>query len=316
MGTMSRQARERARHTAIAAQLAEIHGGVLHRRDLARAGVDRFGVRTEVASGRWTPAGRHTLVLGAAEPRGAGLWWQAVWESGSGALLDGACALLAGGLRGFTAPSVDVWVPPRSTAHRVPGVRLHRYRTPRPSVGTLPRVAPEWATIHAAQWAVSDRQAALLVCLPVQQRLVAPHRLLAAWAQVPRSPRRRVLDAIIRDVCDGAHSLGELDFGLWCRRYRLPQPRRQVVRGAGGQRIYLDVEFDGLVVEIDGSHHLFGLAPVDDALRANDVALGPVRVLRLPLLGLRLQPDAFMRQVERGLGLAAMPIVRHAARSA
>lgn len=316
MRQMSGQARERARRTAVASQLAEVHGGVLHRRDLARAGVDRFGVRTEIAAGRWTPAGRHTLVVGAAEPTAAGLWWRAVWESGSGALLDGAAALLAGGLSGFTATAVDVWVPPRSTAYRVPGVRLHRYRRAWPSVGPLPRVAPEWATIHAAAWAASDRQAALLICLPVQQRLVAPQRLLAAWASVERSPRRRLLGDVIRDVCDGAHSLGELDFGLWCRRYRLPQPRRQVVRVAAGHRVYLDVEFDGLVVEIDGSQHLFGLAPIDDALRANDVALGPVRVLRLPLLGLRLQPDAFMQQVARGLGLPAMPIVRQSARSA
>ncbi len=317
----SRQAIERARRARIATELAAIHGGVVHRRDLARAGVDRFGIRTEVAAGRWALAGRHTVVVGAPAPAGIGRGWQAVWESGSGAVLDGAAALLAAGLTGFEPAALDVWVPPRSTARPMPGVTLHRYRAaPWVRVGGLPRVVPEWATIHAAQWAVSDRQAALLVCLPVQQRLVPPDRLLAAWESVGRSPRREVLSAVIPDVCDGAQSLGELDFGRWCRRYRLPRPRRQTLRVLDRGRAsiaFLDVEFDGLVVEIDGAQHLFGLTPVEDALRANDLVLaGKERVLRLPVLGLRLAPDAFMAQVARGLGLPAMPNVREDARSA
>lgn len=305
---VSEQTRERNRRATIASDLAAAHSGVMHRRDLARAGIDRFGVRTEVAAGRWVAAGRHTLVVGAPEPSGAGLWWRAVWESGSGSVLDGAAALLAAGLTGLTPASIDVWVPPSSTAHSVPGVRQHRYRaTPPHRTGGLPRVLPEWATIHAAAWAGSDRQAALLVCLPVQQRLIAPARLMAAWRTVDRSPRRAMLDAVIGDVCDGAHSLGELDFGRWCQRYGLPQPRRQTLRVTERGRCYLDVEFDGRVVEIDGGHHLFGLSPVADALRANEFVLGADRVLRLPVLGLRVEPDAFMAQVARGLGLAAMP---------
>lgn len=190
---VSEQTRERNRRATIASDVAAAHSGVMHRRDLARAGVDRFGVRTEVAAGRWVAAGRHTLVVGAPEPSGAGLWWRAVWESGSGSVLDGAG---------------------------------------------------------------SDRQAALLVCPPVQQRLIAPARLMAAWRTVDRSPRRAMLDAVIGDVCDGAHSLGELDFGRWCQRYGLPQPRRQTMRVTERGRCYLDVEFDGLVVEIDGGHTL------------------------------------------------------------
>jgi len=311
------QARERIRRAGIAAELAARHSGVVHRRDLARAGIDRFGVRTEVAAGRWALAGRHTVVIGVAEPSGPGLWWRAVWESGSGTVLDGAAALMAAGLTGFTPAALDVWVPPRSTAHAVPDVIRHRYRAPPPHRASgLPRVLPEIATIHAAMWAASDRQAALLVCLPVQQRLVAPARLLAAWQAVQRSPRRAVLAGVIGDVCDGVHSLGELDFARWCRRYGLPGPRRQTLRVTPRGRAYLDVEFDGLVVEIDGSQHLLGLSPVDDALRANEVVLGSDRVLRLPVLGLRLQPDAFMGQVARGLGISAMPSVRQAARSA
>jgi very-short-patch-repair endonuclease len=140
-----------------------------------------------------------------------------------------------------------------------------------------------------------------VVCLAVQQRLVSPDRLLDAWGSVTRSRRRRFLDAVIHDICDGAHSLGELDFARMCRRAGLPPPSRQVVRRGPGGRVYLDVAWEGigLVVEIDGGHHSLALNPVDDALRQNEVTLGDDMVLRIPVLGLRLTPATFMDQVGR-----------------
>lgn len=139
------------------------------------------------------------------------------------------------------------------------------------------------------------------MCLPVQQRLVAPDRLLAAWSTVVRSPRRTFLDAVVSDVCDGAHSMGELDVAGHCRRVGLPPPSRQVVRTAPGGRVYLDVAWEdiSLVVEIDGGHHALALNPVDDALRQKEVTLTGDVVLRIPVLGLRLTPDPFLDQVVR-----------------
>lgn len=297
----------RHRRAEAAAPLAALHGGVVHRRDLRRAGIDEQGVRAEVAAGRWAKAGRHTVIVGTGPVQGEGLLWQAVWESGSGAVLDGAAALLGFGLRGFTPDVIDVSVPVGTRPRRLDGVQVRRRRRMPPVVGGgLPRVRREWATVHAAQWAHSDRAAALLVCLPVQQRLVDPGRLLAVWEATIYSPRRALLDSVIRDVCDGAHSLGELDFARHCRERGLPEPDRQVVRRGPGGRIYLDVEFTevGLVVEIDGGHHAQALNPVWDALRQNEVTLDRRTVIRIPVLGLRLTPDAFMDQVVRAHELA------------
>ena len=66
-------------------------------------------------------------------------------------------------------------------------------------------------------------------------------------------------------------------------------------------RVYLDVAWEdiALVVEIDGGHHGLALSPVDDALRQNEVVLGASRVLRIPVVGLRLDPAAFLDQVVR-----------------
>lgn len=291
----------------VGVELASDRGGVAHRRDLRAAGVDRHDVRIEVKAGRWRAEGLHTVHVLEVTKEPVAELWRAVWESGPGAVLDGAAALVAQGLTGFTPTAIDVSLPRSASVRAVEGVTAHQRRSLERSLSAgVPRIAPEWATIHAAQWAVSDRQAALLVCLPVQQRLVLPQRLLDTWRGVFRSHRRDFLGQVIPDVCDGAHSLGELDFSAWCRRYGLPEPLRQSVRTGPSGRVYLDVEWEGLVVEIDGGHHLLGLNPTDDALRANEVALGSSRVLRIPLLGLRLEPDRFMAQVARGLGLPVL----------
>jgi very-short-patch-repair endonuclease len=290
---------ERAR---VAERYAAEQGGVVHRRQLRAGGIGKDDVRSEVVAGRWSVAGRHTVLIGTGELSAEAKWWQAVWESGAGAALDGVVALLAAGMTGFRADRLDVSVPHRNRWHRVGGVRLHRRRRMPPVAGAgIARVKPQFAVLHAAAWAASDRQAALLLCLVVQQRLVRPVDLMAACDAVGRLHRGALVRQVVRDVCDGAQSLGELNFGLLCRRRGLPRPSRQAVRTTSAGRIYLDVAWDelGLVVEIDGGHHGLALNPVDDALRQNEVVLSGSRVLRIPVVGLRIATDTFMDQVVR-----------------
>lgn len=301
MATRRRVSRDERRRRA--APLAQAHDGVVHRRDLRAAGVSKEDVRSEVAAGRWFLHGRHTLAVAAGPLSRRATLWRAVWESGGGAVLDGAAALEAAGLRGFQPVAIDVSVPRDNRHHLLDGVRLHR-RTELPSslMAGVPRVRPELAAVHAASWARSDREAALLLCLAVQQRLTTPERLLAAWRGGRRTgPRRAFLAHAVVDVCDGAQALGELDFARLCRRRGLPEPSRQsVVTGHGG-RLYLDARWRqiGLVVEIDGGHHQWALNPVADALRQNDLVADGEVVLRIPVLGLRLEPERFMDQVGR-----------------
>ncbi|WP_156822707.1 hypothetical protein [Demetria terragena] len=151
------------------------------------------------------------------------------------AALDGPAALVAHGMTGFTPQSIDVSVAADSRPGRrsTPGVVVHR-PLERGSVVTtssgLPAVAPEVAALRAAQWAVSDKQAALLLCLSTQQRIADAQRIRALWADVQRSPRRGLLGAVITAISDGVQSLNELDFAQECRRRRLPEPTRQSIR--------------------------------------------------------------------------------------
>ncbi|HQY95469.1 MAG TPA: hypothetical protein PLU83_00665, partial [Phycicoccus sp.] len=51
----------------------------------------------------------------------------------------------------------------------------------------------------------------------------------------------------------------------------------------------------------DGAHHFWGLTPTEDTFRQNEVVLAGERVLRMTLIGLRLEPDRFMQQLVRAL---------------
>ncbi|WP_277051068.1 hypothetical protein [Ruania albidiflava] len=310
MVTETVPASRRAWRRARARELAAPFGGLVHRRDLRAAGICRDEVRSELRGQRWTALGRHTIGIDTAlvpEHWPARAAW-AVWETGSGAVLDGVSALLAAGLENYTEEQIVVAVPRGTCPVRLPGVRVrsHRVITPAPVPG-LPRLTVEAAVVNATTWAVSERQAALIVILAVQQRLTTAERLTAEVHGRRRVRRRAFLRDLLREVGGGVQALGELDFARLCRQHGLPEPSRQrVCRGPRG-RIYLDVWWEELRVgvEIDGVQHQQGLNPVEDALRDNEVRLRGGPVLRIPSLGLLTDPGMFMGQVRELLTRAA-----------
>jgi very-short-patch-repair endonuclease len=280
------------------------HDGVLSRAELRRHGWDRDAVARQVVADRWACHGHQTVALHTSHLGEEARRWRAVWEVGQRvAALDGVTALQVAGLVGFSEEQVHVSIKHTATVEEVSGVRVHKVI--RRSAGELvegggiPRTTPAVAAVRAAHWAVSDRQAALLMVMPVQQRLITGDQLVAATRRVRGRTRRRFIRLIAHDIADGAQSLGELDFAALCRSRGLPEPSRQVVQRGQQGRIYLDVRWDDadLVVEIDGAQHAWGLASTDDQFRQNAVVIRGDRVLRMTLLGLRLAPEAFMDQV-------------------
>ena len=296
---MTLQGRERRRR---AAELAAAHDGVVSRVALREAGIDRWAVAGEAKAGRWALHGKQTVAVHTGRLSPTAELWRAVWETGRGARVDGVSALVAAGLTGFDTDCVHVSVDHEEQSVRVPGVRVHRVRDTRDDdtiAAGLPRVRPQVATVRAAQWAVSDRQSALIVCMSVQQRIVRAEDLCPVRWPGAHYGRTAFIRQLVRDVRDGAQSLGELDFAGLCRERGLPEPERQVVRHGPLGRIYLDVRWRDcpLVVEVDGAQHRLGLAVSSDNLRRNALAIGGDTVLTIDLVGLRLQTTAFMDQV-------------------
>lgn len=181
--TKARAARERRQRIAI--ELAAQHDGVVTRQMLKAAGMTNEQIRSHVEAGAWQRAGWHTLAITSTEPMGRGLLWRALWESGSRSVLDGASALIAVGLKGWSETSVHVSIPNDARVRATPGVRHHRPRV----VGEvltagLRRTKPHVAAIRAALWARSDREAATLIAMTIQQRLTTTEALSAEWAKV------------------------------------------------------------------------------------------------------------------------------------
>ncbi len=296
-------ARTTAWRRAAAAQLHEAVDGVLSRDLLAGVGVDDRMIRREVSAGRWRLHGRQTVALHTGPLDHDARLRRAVWEVGVGiAALDGVSALQAAGLTGFEDDVVHVSVKHTAALHPVDGVRVHklarRLDAELATTGIL-RTRPALAAVRAARWATSDRQAALLMVMPVQQRLCTGTQLLEAAETTRGRTRRRLIPMLARDIALGAQSLGELDFTRLCRGRGLPEPTRQVLRHGMRGRVYLDVAWEaiGLAVEIDGAGHQMGLAVTDDHLRQNELVLTDHTVLRMNLVGLRLEERRFMDQV-------------------
>jgi very-short-patch-repair endonuclease len=291
------------------AELAAVQDGVVSRRQLRLVGIDHDDIRREVESGRWVARGTQTIGLHRGVPSVLARRWSAIWETGAAiGVLDGVSALQHAGLTGYQDDEVHLSVVHNHNTRPLPGVRIHKViRRIAGEVVTVgvPRTRPEVAAIRAAHWARSNRQAALLLIMPVQQRLTTPVRLVAAQRLIRGRTRRALIRNVVRDIAFGVQSLGELDFAALCRARGLPEPMRQVVRQGPRGRIYLDVRWDdhGLVVEIDGVHHGLGLNPTDDNLRQNSRTLAGDRVLRIDVVGLRLETDLFMDQVQMGLRL-------------
>lgn len=303
-----------------ARELAQRQGGVLSRPQLYALRITRYEIRGEVRAHRWQLMGDQSVCLHNSVVADAGHQWAAVFQGGPRACLDGASALVAGGLARYTVERHRVSVP---RGARVRRTRLYDIRQTRRwsaddlAASGIRRTRPDVAGVRAALWATSDKQAVYLLTLVVQQGLTTAELLGAQALRIRRDRRRQLVQTTILDLLEGARSLGELDVVRELRRRGLPLPTRQVLRRDKASRYYLDLYWDGygLVVEVDGIHHAWATNVVGDALRQNSLVIASDRVLRLPLLGLRLEPDAFFDQIEEALvagGWRAHNVIRKA----
>jgi very-short-patch-repair endonuclease len=285
-------------------KLSSDQGAVASRKQLYALGITRWEIRGRVRAHRWQLVGDQSVCLhnGVIEPTGH--QWAAVFQGGPRACLDGESSLIAAGLERYEAGKIRVSVPRGAKVRRNRRYDIRqtrRWRKPDVMPVGIPRTPV--AAVRAGLWAVTDRQAAYVVTLTVQQGLATAEAIGHELLRVRRDKRRGLLHTVVNDLLDGARALGELDVIRELRRRGLPPPQRQVLRRDRRNRYYLDLYWPEhkLVVEIDGIHHTWAENIVGDALRQNALALDGDTVLRLPLLGLRLQPDDFFAQIEAAL---------------
>ncbi|MDN4162351.1 DUF559 domain-containing protein [Nocardioides abyssi] len=294
-----------------ARRLATAQGGVVSRRQLYAVGLTRWQVRGQVRARRWQRVGDQSVCLHNAAISDVGHHWAAVFQGGPRAYLDGASALVAGGLQRYEVDRVRVSVPRGARVRR--DRRYDIRQTRRWDAGDVvptgvPRARPATAAVRAALWARTDRQAAYLLTLTVQQGLATAEEVGSEALRVRRDRRRVLVQQVVHELLEGARTLDEAAIVRELVRRGLPAPARQVVRRGRHGRYVLDLHWPGhrLVVEVDGIQHAWAEHVVGDAVRQNDLVLTGERVLRVPMLGLRLEPDTFYGQIEQAL--AAGPV--------
>ena len=302
-------------------QMAQPQAGVVSLPQLYAHGVTRSELRANLRAGRWQRVGTQGVLTHTGPLSGHSLLWSAVFEAGPRAFLDGESALLAAGLQHYRSERVRVSVPRGAKVRRLAGVDVRQTRrwAADDVVGQgIPRARPEVAAVRAALWAVSDKQAALLLTMTVQQGISTAELISREMLRVRRDRRRSFVHAVLLDLLGGARSIGELEFARECRVRGLPEPTRHVLRRTGRGRSYLDVLWEewGVIVEIDGIQHSWASEVVSDALRQNALTLRRGVVLRLPLLGFRVARDEFFAQIEQALLTAGCPLAgRHTVRT-
>jgi very-short-patch-repair endonuclease len=152
----------------------------------------------------------------------------------------------------------------------------------------------------------TDNGARAVLAAGVQQRLVRAADLAAVADACHTLHRRSLVRATLADIVRGAEALSELDFCRLVRRFRLPEPDRQVERRDGqGCRRWLDAYWDKarLIAEIDGLWHTEAAAWWADMRRDNHLVANGYRVLRFPAFAVRDEPEVVAGQIITALGL-------------
>ncbi|SFD01707.1 Protein of unknown function [Nocardioides terrae] len=298
----------RADRIAELRSVAAKQAGVVTLDQAYAVGLTRGQVRAQVAAERWRRIGVHSIALFTGELPHEARCWVAVLEAGERGYVDGEAALLLAGLEHYAVRKIRVSVP-RGARIRHRGTTIDIRETRRWSEEDIDegpgpvRARTAVAGVRAAMWAVSDRQASLLLTMVVQQRLATVEELTVELLRIRRDKRRRLLAETLLDLAGGVGSLGELDVLKGCRERGLPEPDLQSLRRTPAGSYYLDLRWAawGVAVEVDGIQHAWAENLVADSLRHNSLAIAGDIVLRLPVLGLRVCPDDFFDQIEEAL---------------
>lgn len=282
--------------------------GVASLAELAESGVPRRVRRAHVRAGRWRPIPYRGTVTHNGPLVGPAAWRAGLLEVGPSARLGGVTALQASGLTGFDEPCVHIWVPkgcqkeaPNAISDTVTLHETRRWNTEDATTGPLRRSKPAIATVQAALWARSRRQAALCLVMPIQQRLARAEDVGLELSRVKRHEYRRALMAVMGDIIGGAQSLNELDFAAECRARGLPEPERQVVRRLSSGRAYLDVSWErfGVAVEVNGAGHDRLDVALRDEVRLADLQAQGEAAIPLSVLTVRCDPEPFFAALRR-----------------
>ena len=296
-------------------QRAAWQRGLLSRRQLNDAGVDRNKVRNQVAAGRWMKVGPMVVATFTGDLDFEQRAWVGHLHAGPASALAGLTSAELQGLTGWRRPTIEVLVPARANVASLDGYCFRRSRRDLTTIrgqgirSHLVQLEP--AVLLRAASGIPERVAGGLLAGAVQQRLTTVDRLLTWLERLQPMARSRLLRGILHDIQGGAESMAEIDLGRICRRAGLAAPDRQRARrDQQGRRRWTDAEWDlpdgsTLVLEVDGAFHIEVQHWVADVKRQRGIASRGRTVVRATALELRLEPESVIEDL-RALGVPSL----------
>lgn len=260
---MSPALRTRAKATTIECvtdlqRLLDRQAGAVSGRQLSAMDVPYSLVRSRIQSGRWRRLHRDVYATFTGDPTRQALIWAAILRCGRDAIASHETAAELDGLADRLEERLHVTVPAgRRVRGSLDGITVHHSRRlaeARHPVKAPPRTRLEETVLDLVHSSRTPRTAISWIVRAVQRRLTTTDRLATALARRKKIKWRPMVEGMLHDVAEGAHSLLELEHLHRVERaHGLPAGTRQ--RRVVGQRvIWVDVDHDefGTRVELDG----------------------------------------------------------------
>ncbi|WP_116953633.1 type IV toxin-antitoxin system AbiEi family antitoxin domain-containing protein [Jiangella endophytica] len=260
--------------------------GVVSRAQALACGLTEDMLTWRLRSGRWQRihAGVYATFTGPL-PFAARVW-AAILRAGRGAVASHRTAAFLDGLCDEPGPVIHVTAPgERHVRGKVDGVRVHyagRLPLTRHPAKSPPRTRVDDTVLDLVDDAAHPREAEGWVTSACQRRATTPERLADALGQRKKIRWRGMVEAVLADVADRAHSPLELRHLRRVERaHGLPTGCRQ--RRIAGQRvIWIDVDYERyrLRVELDGRVGHTGEGRFRDRRRDNSATVDGHATLR------------------------------------
>ncbi|MFN8075745.1 MAG: hypothetical protein U0Q15_10035 [Kineosporiaceae bacterium] len=294
-------------------ELARSQCGVISRAQLLALGWGRADVQRALGSAGWRALGGGIYATHRGPLPPIARDWAAVLRCGTGAALVSWTALAVAGVP-VPPHRLDrrhVGIPRARRVGPVPGICLHRSELH--GRGVHPSALPPRHRIGEALLAAAaecERAGdAVSITLAVLSGRFARACDIAEVLAGRRGHRwGGTLSALLADVAAGVASRLELEYLRNVHRaHGLPHAEFNAPERSHGRRVYRDVRYAGLVVELDGSTHLQPWVAAEDRRRDNALVLAGERTLRFGWWDVIADPCGTAAVVAAALGVRARP---------
>ena len=295
--------------------LAGDQGGAISRAQALTAGLDDARIARELAGRRWQRSDHDGVYLVHTGPISyLARCWAALLHAGPGAALGMETAAWVWGLVDDPPAQVHVMVSADRRPAAQDGVTFHvrvhlgarRHPARRPPVVRLEETVLDMVDrSHATVEQVID-----WVLRACQRRLTTAARLRLALAGRRKIRHRRLLRELLNDVRAGVQTpLERCYYHDVERAHGLPRGTRNRPEGTAGSRIYRDVRYLGLVVELDGRlYHPPDEREHDDRRDADLLQVEVTRTVRYGWRAVKVTPCRTAAQVAALLRQAGVAV--------